>query len=116
MIGWSLLATAAFAVYLMLCTSLIVGTSKWALAKLLITGHLQDSLPILILAGLGYLAFILSPSAVRRIYLQRDLWDRVAASTVVHNLARARNVSAMGDIADAVGEGLADNFDVVAGF
>jgi hypothetical protein len=40
----------------------------------------------------------------------------VAASTVVHNLARARNVSAMGDIADAVGEGLADNFDVVAGF
>jgi uncharacterized membrane protein YjgN (DUF898 family) len=115
-IGWSLLATAAFAVYLMLCTSLIVGTSKWALAKLLITGHLQDSLPILILAGLGYLAFILSLSAVRRIYLQRDLWDRVAASTVVHNLARARNVSAMGDIADAVGEGLADNFDVVAGF
>jgi hypothetical protein len=45
----------------------------------------------------------------------RDLWARVIATTTVHGLEAAANVSAKGEAANALGEGFADGLDV-AGF
>jgi hypothetical protein len=70
---------------------------------------------LLILAGLGYLMFALSINVVMRVYLMRDLWMRVLASTTVFNIEAAANVSARGEMANALGEGFADGLDV-AGF
>jgi hypothetical protein len=50
-----------------------------------------------------------------RVYLLRDMWVRVLASTHVHGIEAAANVSAKGDLASALGEGIADGLDV-AGF
>jgi uncharacterized membrane protein YjgN (DUF898 family) len=61
---------------------------------------------------LGYLACALALGVVMRMYLRRDVWARVAASTVVYNLAAADNVVARGDAVNALGEGFADSFDV----
>ena len=115
-IGWFLLAAVVFVIYLLLCAGMIAGVSQADMTKLSIAGHLKDSIPMLILGALGYLTFILVLNVAMRLYLLRDLWARVAASIVVHDIASGGNVSAMGDVADAVGEGLADGLDVVAGF
>lgn len=61
---------------------------------------------------LGYLACALAFSVVIRMYLRRDIWARVVASTVVYNLAAADNVVARGDAVNALGEGFADSFDI----
>jgi hypothetical protein len=50
-----------------------------------------------------------------RVYLMRDLWVRIVGSTIVHDIAAAANVSARGELANALGEGFADGLDV-AGF
>jgi hypothetical protein len=68
-----------------------------------------------VLAAVGYLAFVLTLNVVMRVYLLRDLWVRVITSTTIHHLEAAANVSATGDLASALGEGLADGLDV-AGF
>lgn len=112
-IGWFVLAAAVFAIYLKLSVSLI---GRGTIAQLFIAGHLKDNVPMLVLIGLGYLAFILALNVVKRVYLMRDLWARIADSTLVHDIAGAANVTAMGDMADAVGEGLADGLDLVVGF
>jgi len=70
---------------------------------------------MLISMGIGYLAFVLSLNVVIRIYLVRDIWAKVVASVKVHGIAAAEKVSAMGELASALGEGLADGLDV-AGF
>ena len=64
---------------------------------------------------IGYLGYALGLSVVIRLYLSRDLWAKVLSTTVVYNLAAAANVAARGDLATAVGEGIADGLDV-AGF
>src|SRR6185295_19590397 len=64
---------------------------------------------------IGYLALALALSVVTRLYLSRDLWARVLETTVVTELAAAANVKAKGELATAVGEGIADGLDV-AGF
>jgi hypothetical protein len=69
----------------------------------------------MVMAGVGYLAFVLSLNVVMRIYLLRDLWVRVISSTVLHGIEAAANVSARGELANALGEGFADGLDV-AGF
>ena len=61
---------------------------------------------------LGYLACALALGVVMRMYLRRDVWARVVASTVVHNLAAADNVVARGEAVNALGEGFADSFDI----
>jgi hypothetical protein len=50
-----------------------------------------------------------------RVYLLRDLWVRVMALTMVQGIEAAANVSAKGELANALGEGFADGLDV-AGF
>jgi hypothetical protein len=48
-----------------------------------------------------------------RVYLLRDFWVRLVGSTTVHNIDAAANVAVAGNLASAVGEGLADGLDVV---
>jgi hypothetical protein len=67
---------------------------------------------ILVGMGLGYLIFALAFNVVFRVYLLRDLWKKIAETTVVHNLSLADNVVAEGDAVNAIGEGFADSLDV----
>jgi hypothetical protein len=62
---------------------------------------------------LGYLGFILAANIVLRIYLLRDLWARVAASSTAYGLEAVENVAVKGELANALGEGLAGGLDVV---
>ena len=67
---------------------------------------------VLVGMGFGYLVLALAFNVVFRIYLLRDIWAKVAETTVVHDLAVADNVSAAGDAVNALGEGFADSLDV----
>ena len=66
-------------------------------------------------AAAGYLVCALAFVVVLRIYLVRDVWQRVAETTRIHNLAAAENVRVQGDMVGALGEGFADSLDI-AGF
>lgn len=63
----------------------------------------------------NYLVIALCAGVVVRVYLVQGVWGRVVASATAHNLDRADDVSARGDLASALGEGFADGLDV-AGF
>jgi len=112
-IGWFLLIVVSFSGYLFACASLIAKMSQLPMAKLFTAGHLQDSIPMLVLGGIGYLTLILILNVVLRIYLLRDVWARLVASTAVHHIEAVADVSARGDLASALGEGLADGLDIV---
>ncbi len=62
--------------------------------------------------GLGYVILALAFNVVLRMYLMRDLWAKIAGTTVVHNLSAADEVVAQGDAVNALGEGFADSLDV----
>jgi uncharacterized membrane protein YjgN (DUF898 family) len=61
-----------------------------------------------------YLAFLIGVSILKRYFLDRGLWAAVAASTTVINLKAADHVTAAGEPAGSLGEGLADALDVGA--
>ena len=71
-----------------------------------------NQIPALIALGVGYVVAALASGAVMRVYLMRDIWQRVANSITVHNLAAAENVTARGDTVSALGEGFANSLDV----
>jgi Bacterial protein of unknown function (DUF898) len=112
-IGWFLLIAAVFVAYLFSSAGLIAGLSQTPIAKVFTPGNLQGNIPMLVLAGIGYLAFILTLNVVIRVYLLRDLWVRLIDSTTVYGIEAAANVAVAGDLANAIGEGLADGLDVV---
>jgi uncharacterized membrane protein YjgN (DUF898 family) len=114
-IGWFLLFGLAIGAYLVGCAALMASMRGVPLAAFVKTPALLHSVPLLVLAGIGYLATVLGLNVVMRVYLLRDLWARVIASTTVHGIEAAANVSARGDLANALGEGFADGLDV-AGF
>ena len=114
-IGWIALLGLAFVTYLALCVFLVASMDATPIAEFFKTEAFAKSIPLLVLAGIGYLAFALSMNVVMRVYLMRDLWVRVLSSTIVHNIEAAANVTARGELANALGEGFADGLDV-AGF
>lgn len=114
-IGWIVLLAVAFAAYLALCAGLVASMSGAPLNQFFAPQVFTKSIPLLVLAGVGYLVFALAINVVMRIYLLRDLWVRVLASINVEGIEAAANVSARGDLANALGEGFADGLDV-AGF
>ena len=67
---------------------------------------------VLIAIALGYITCALAFGVVVRLYLRRDVWARVVASTAVYNLAAADNVAARGDTVSALGEGFSDGLDI----
>jgi uncharacterized membrane protein YjgN (DUF898 family) len=112
-IGWFLLVAAVFMGYLFVSATAVASLTGTPIAKIFTPGNLQGGVPILVLAGIGYLGFILTLNVVMRVYLLRDLWVRLVGSTTVYGIDAAENVAARGDLATAVGEGLADGLDVV---
>jgi uncharacterized membrane protein YjgN (DUF898 family) len=114
-IGWSVLLSTAFAIFIGIFAALI-GVATVAISGAPATpGGLATSIPLAIVMVVGYLALALGLSVVSRLYLSRDLWVRVLASLDISGLDAAANVSARGDLASAIGEGIADGLDV-AGF
>jgi uncharacterized membrane protein YjgN (DUF898 family) len=114
-IGWFLLISVLFLAYLFACAAVIAGINHTPMAKLVAPGGLQGGIPMLVVVVIGYLALILALNVVMRVYLLRDVWARVIASTTVYRLEAAANVAAEGELANALGEGFADGLDV-AGF
>jgi uncharacterized membrane protein YjgN (DUF898 family) len=111
-IGWILLLLVLFAAYVSACLALIASVNQTPMAQLFMSGNLQANIPMIGLMGLGYLALILAINVIKRVYLLRDLWARVVSTTTVHNIEAATNVSAEGELANALGEGFADGLDV----
>jgi hypothetical protein len=109
-IGWLLLISASFVGYLFLGAAILAKISDTTMAKLFVAG--KGSIPMLVLAGIGYLMIILLANVVLRVYLLRDVWARVATSTTAYHLEAVDGVSAAGELASAIGEGLADGLDV----
>jgi uncharacterized membrane protein YjgN (DUF898 family) len=114
-IGWIVLLAVAFAAYLAISASLVASMSGAPLNQFFHPQVFTKSIPLLVLAGIGYLVFALAINVVMRVYLLRDLWVRVLASTMVQGIEATANVSAKGELANALGEGFADGLDV-AGF
>ena len=114
-IGWYLLIAVLFGTYLFLCATLVARLSHVPMAKAFGPGNLQGGIPMLAATVVGYLAIILTLNVVMRVYLLRDVWARLVGSTTIHGIEAAANVAARGDLASAIGEGLADGLDV-AGF
>ena len=115
MIGWFLLFGLAMGAYLAGCAALVASMHGVPFTQFIKTPALLQSVPLLVMAGVGYLATVLGLNIVMRVYLLRDLWARVMASTTMHGIEAAANVSAKGELANALGEGFADGLDV-AGF
>ena len=111
-IGWFLLIAASFGAYLFLGAAILAKISDATIARLFVAGNSKGSIPMLVLAGIGYLIIILLANVVLRVYLLRDVWARVAASTTAYHLEAVDGVSATGELANAIGEGLADGLDV----
>jgi uncharacterized membrane protein YjgN (DUF898 family) len=114
-IGWFVLFGLAMAAYLAGCAAIMASMHGMTLGGFVKTPAMLHSVPLIVLAGIGYLATVLGLNVVMRVYLLRDLWARVIASTTVHGIEAAANVSARGELANALGEGFADGLDV-AGF
>ena len=108
-IGWFVLIAVLLAVYMLTCGWLIVGYSDLSS----VAAQLQGSTRMLIASAIGYLAFILALNVVIRVYLVRDVWSRVAASTTAHNIEVVADVAVRGELAGALGEGLNGGLDVV---
>ncbi|MGE0287235.1 MAG: DUF898 family protein [Bradyrhizobium sp.] len=113
-IGWYVLIGTAFAAVIGGATALVFklgGVTSAAAGG----NALAQNIPLLVVTVIGYMAMALAMGVVTRLYLTRDLWARVLATTVVTNIEAAAHVQARGDLATAVGEGIADGLDV-AGF
>jgi uncharacterized membrane protein YjgN (DUF898 family) len=114
-VGWIVLLAILLFAYLALCSVLVASMSAMPLKDFFVTQAFIKSIPLLTLAGIGYLAFVLAANVVVRVYLMRDLWKRVLSTVDIHGIEAAANVSAKGELASALGEGFADGLDV-AGF
>jgi uncharacterized membrane protein YjgN (DUF898 family) len=112
-IGWSALLMIALSAWFGgLFAIMTLGGAESIEEKLSLAAQ---NLPALIAAGFGYVVIALTAGVIVRIYLMRDVWQRVAESATVHNLAAADDVAAQGHLVSALGEGFADSLDV-AGF
>jgi hypothetical protein len=108
-IGWFLLIDVIFSAYLFACIGLIAGFGNVAR----MAAGAQGSIAVTAALIVGYLGIIVAVNVMLRIYLLRDVWARAAASTTVYGLEAAANVAAKGDLANALGEGLAGSLDIV---
>ncbi|WP_375789808.1 DUF898 family protein [Bradyrhizobium sp. Pha-3] len=111
-IGWVVLLFMVFAAYLLASIFLVASMDGSSIATFFKTEAFARSIPLIVLLGIGYLAYALAMNVVMRVYLMRDLWVRVLSSTIVHNIEAAANVTARGELANALGEGFADGLDV----
>ena len=111
-IGWIVVLGVVFLLYLGLAAVLVASMSGEPFAEFFTSQDFTKSIPLLMLAGVGYLAFALAMNVVIRVYLMHDLWVRVLASVNITGIEAAANVAAQGEMANALGEGFADGLDV----
>jgi uncharacterized membrane protein YjgN (DUF898 family) len=111
-IGWIVVLGLVFSVYLGLAAVLVASMSGAPFVEFFKSQDFMKSIPLLVLAGLGYLAFALAMNIVIRVYLVHDLWVRVLGSVNIAGIEAAANVAAQGEMANALGEGFADGLDV----
>lgn len=108
-IGWYVLIVILFSAYMGICLALFVGFGDMAH----FAARQQASVPMWIATIAGYLGIIIALNVALRVYLLRDVWARAASSATVYRLEAADNVAAKGDLASALGEGLAGSLDIV---
>jgi uncharacterized membrane protein YjgN (DUF898 family) len=112
-IGWGVLLTIALSAWfggVFAIALAAVGGAESTQQKAILA---FQKLPTLIALGFGYVVIALAVGVIIRIYLMRDVWQRVAESATIHNLAAADDVAAQGHLVSALGEGFADSLDVV---
>ena len=114
-VGWIVVLGVVFSIYLALAAALVASMTGDGFMEFFQSQEFAKSIPLLVLAGVGYLMFALAINVVIRVYLVRDLWVRVLESINIHGIEAAANVTAQGELANALGEGFADGLDV-AGF
>jgi uncharacterized membrane protein YjgN (DUF898 family) len=114
-IGWCFVLFVVFVILIGGVAGLVSAGGGLSAEELAAPGAIMKAMPLFVAFMVGYLALALSLSVVMRLYLMRDLWAKVVATTVVTDIAAAANVAARGDLASAVGEGIADGLDI-AGF
>lgn len=112
-IGWVVLLSIVLIPYFALA-AVIAATMNGETVDASLFGNpeLYTSIPFIALAAVGYLAWAMGVNVFVRLYLLRDLWQRVVSSITVHGIEAAANVAARGDLANALGEGFADGLDV----
>lgn len=108
-VGWSVLFFVLMVAGMVGVTALGGGVTTVGNAR--IGSTFAGFWPVAVIIVL-YIVTLLAIGVVMQLYLTRDLWQRVAETTVVHNLAAAAEVIAQGDAANALGEGFADGLDV----
>jgi len=111
-IGWIVVLALVFSAYLGLSAALVASMSGEPFAEFFTSLEFMKSIPLLVLAGVGYLAVALAINVVMRVYLLRDLWVTVLGSINISGIEAAADVSARGEMANALGEGFADGLDV----
>jgi uncharacterized membrane protein YjgN (DUF898 family) len=112
-IGWSLLILVALFAWMIGVGGIVYAMfAKMGGAGAEAAAAVAQSPLVIGLILVGYLICALAFGVIVRIYLRRDVWARVVASTVVYNLAAADNVVARGGAANALGEGFADGLDI----
>ena len=114
-IGWYFLLVIGFAIVVGGAFAVVAGLGGVTTEELAAPDGILKAAPLLVVTVVSYLALALALSVVVRLYLTRDVWATVLSTTVVTNLAAAADVAARGDLATALGEGIADGLDV-AGF
>ncbi|TFV74233.1 DUF898 family protein [Bradyrhizobium frederickii] len=114
-VGWWMLLTVAFAVYMGGGSLLLVQLSGVSAEEIFAGDNATKSIPMVVMMVIGYFALALAINIVMRVYLQRDLWAKVLETVEVHDIAAAADVRGSGQLASALGEGFADGLDV-AGF
>ena len=67
-IGWIVVLGVVFSLYLGLAAALVASMSGEAFAEFFQSQDFMKSIPLLVLAGLGYLAFALAMNVVIRVY------------------------------------------------
>ena len=115
MIGWVALLIVLLFAYLGLSAFVAASMKGMYLNQFFVSQAFARSVPFLVLAAIGYLAFITATNVLIRIYLMRDIWVKVLSTVRVHGIEAVANVVAKGELASALGEGFADGLDV-AGF
>ncbi len=111
-IGWSCLAVLAISLWFGAVFGVgrvTIGAGLEGAAKV---AAVMANPFVLIGIGIGYLITALAFNVIFRIYLVRDLWAKIAETSVVHNIAAADNIAVLGDPASAIGEGFADSLDI----
>ena len=111
-IGWIVVFGLVFSAYLAVAAAIVASMTDTAFTEFFKSQEAMQSIPLLVLTGIGYLVFALAMNVVIRVYLLRDLWVKVLGSVNIGGLEAAADVAARGDMANALGEGFADGLDV----